>query len=540
MTVEFKSDKKSLSDRELIEALVCLANSEGGALYLGVEDDGTPTGIHKNHTGYHSLPALVANRTTPALAVSVSGMEVAGVTVVRIDVPVSRQIVATTDGVIKRRRIQSDGTPECIPFLPHEFPSRHAFFGQQDVSGQAVAGATLEDLDPVERARIRQFVERFGGDRSLLELDDEALDGALGLTVREGGSRVPTLTGLLLIGREAAIRQFVPTHEIAFQVLDGEEVRLNEFSRAPLLRAFEWIETLFKPLNPEEEFQAGLFRVPVARVEPRAFREAVANAITHRDYTLRGAVHIRMEGKVLSISNPGGLIEGVTLSNLLTTEPRPRNPALADALKRVGLVERTGRGVDLIYRGLLRYGRSQPDYSRSDSHNVVLRLSMAEADRQFLKLVLEEEGRQARALPIDTLITLSLLREHRRISKDEIASLLQRDSHDVGRTLESLVEAGLVQAHGATRSRSYTLSPRVYKVLGEKAEYTRQAGFDRIQQEQMVLSYVKQHGSIRRAEVMELCHLSAPQAYKLLKKLADDQLIEKQGERKGAIYSLKA
>ena len=126
----------------------------------------------------------------------------------------------------------------------------------------------------------------------------------------------------------------MPTHEIAFQILDGEEVRFNEFSRAPLLRAFEWVETLFKPLNTEREFQSGLFRVPVPRLDHRAFREAIANAITHRDYALRGAVHVRLSGDSLTISNPGGFVEGVTLNNLLTTEPRPRNPALADALKR--------------------------------------------------------------------------------------------------------------------------------------------------------------------------------------------------------------
>lgn len=59
--------------------------------------------------------------------------------------------------------------------------------------------------------------------------------------------------------------------------------------------------------------------------------------ITHRDYALRGAVHVRLSGDTLTISNPGGFVEGVTLNNLLTTEPRPRNPALADALKRTNI-----------------------------------------------------------------------------------------------------------------------------------------------------------------------------------------------------------
>ena len=363
LTCEFKSDRKCLPDRELIEAVVCMANGEGGEIYLGVEDDGRVTGLHQDHRFLDGLAALIANRTQPALRVSVEALEVEGLAVARISVPKSGQPVATSEGLLKRRRLQANGQPECVPYLPHEFASRQASFGLLDVSAQAVAGALASDLDPIERARLRQFIERFNGDRALLELDDAQLDAALGLTVRTPAGYLPSLTGLLLIGNEASLRALVPTHEIAFQILEGEEVRFNEFSRAPLLRAFEWVETLFKPLNTEREFQSGLFRVPVPRLDQRAFREAIANAITHRDYALRGAVHVRLSGESLTISNPGGFVEGVTLNNLLVTEPRPRNPALADALKRIGLVERTGRGVDLIYRGLLRYGRHVPDFS---------------------------------------------------------------------------------------------------------------------------------------------------------------------------------
>jgi ATP-dependent DNA helicase RecG len=363
LVCEFKSDRRCLPDRELIEAVVCMANSQGGEIYLGVEDDGTVTGLHRNHHHLEGLAALIANRTQPPVIVTANGFPVAFITV-----PKSASPVATNEGVLKRRRLQANGTPECVPYLPHEFAARQAHFGLLDISSKPVAGASLADLDPVERARLRQFIRRFNGDQALLDLDDAQLDAALGLTFRAESGPLPSLTGLLLLGFEASLRVLVPTHEIAFQILDGEEVRLNEFSHAPLLRAFEWLETLFKPLNTETEFQAGLFRVAVPRLDQRAFREAIANAITHRDYSLRGAVHVRLSGDELVISNPGGFVEGVTLRNLLTTEPRPRNPALADALKRIGLVERTGRGVDLIYRGLLRYGRHHPDFSQSDSH----------------------------------------------------------------------------------------------------------------------------------------------------------------------------
>lgn len=536
LTCEFKSDRKCLPDRELIEAVVCMANGEGGEIYLGVEDDGRVTGLHQDHRFLDGMAALIANRTQPALRVSVEQLEVDGLAVARITVPKCGQPVATSEGLLKRRRLQANGQPECVPYLPHEFSSRQASFGLLDVSAQAVAGALASDLDPIERARLRQFIERFNGDRALLELDDAQLDAALGLTVRTPAGYLPSLTGLLLIGNEASLRALVPTHEIAFQILDGEEVRFNEFSRAPLLRAFEWVETLFKPLNTEREFQSGLFRVPVPRLDQRAFREAIANAITHRDYALRGAVHVRLSGDTLTISNPGGFVEGVTLNNLLVTEPRPRNPALADALKRIGLVERTGRGVDLIYRGLLRYGRHVPDFSQSDSHSVVLSLSLAAADEAFLKVILEEEARGHKELPVDSLIILAALREQRRASSEQLAVFVQKEVGRVLASVEALVEAGLVQAHGVGRGRSYTLSADLYRLLGEKAEYTRQAGFDRLQHEQLVKNYVKQHGRITRQEAIELCRLTPDQAYKLLKQLVGQNILKKHGIKRHAYY----
>lgn len=280
LTVEFKSDRKRLPDQELVEAVVCLANAEGGELWLGVEDDGTPTGLHAEHRVLAGVPGLVAARTAPALAVTVEAVALNGFAVARITVPKASTEVSTSGGVYLRRRIKYDGKPECAPMLPHERASRLGHLGLVDVSAQAVPGARLADFDPLERERLRQAVQKYGGDRVLLELDDEAMDGALAFTARlPDGQRVPTLCGLLVIGRVEALRQHVPTHELAFQVLAEQSVRLNEFRNVPLLHAIEWLETNFRPYNPEEELQVGLFRVPVPKVDMGAFREAVANAL---------------------------------------------------------------------------------------------------------------------------------------------------------------------------------------------------------------------------------------------------------------------
>lgn len=102
-----------------------------------------------------------------------------------------------------------------------------------------------------------------------------------------------SIGALLLFGRLDALHRFVPTHEAAFQVLRGLDVEVNDFFNFPLFRLAEEMFSRFTARNREEEVQFGLFRVPVPTYSGIAFREVLANALTHRDYTRRGAVHVQ-------------------------------------------------------------------------------------------------------------------------------------------------------------------------------------------------------------------------------------------------------
>ncbi|MGQ9677377.1 MAG: RNA-binding domain-containing protein [Chloroflexota bacterium] len=536
LTVEFKSDLKRLPDRDIIATVVALANTEGGIVLVGVEDDGTVTGIHRDHSDPPGLAALIANRTIPPVTVEVELVKTRGHSVLRVRVPKARSIVSTSEGQTVRRRLLADGRPEVVPFFPHEFPQRQSAIGLVDPSAIPLQTLPVSAFNPLERQRIREAIRRYGGDASLLPLTDEELDGALGLVTTIDGVRCPTLAGLLLMGRTNDLRKHVPAYEVAFQVLEGTEVRVNEFFRQPLLQTFEELERLFAARVVEQEIQVGLFRVPVPNYDRRVFREALVNALVHRDFARLGAVHVRFDDDGLTISNPGGFVEGVTLDNLLVTEPRPRNPLLADIVKRIGLAERTGRGIDRIFAGVLRYGRPAPDYGRSNTHSVVLRISSAEPDKGFLELVVREEERSGRALPLDSLIVLSRLRLERRLTTAELSPSIQKSEHEARAMLQQLVEAGLVDAHGIGRGRTYTLSAKVYRTEGKKSDYVRQAGFEALQQEQMVLKYIDTHSRIKRADVMELCRVSPDQASKLLQRLKVSGKIAQRGERKGAYY----
>ena len=160
-------------------------------------------------------------------------------------------------------------------------------------SAEPLLTASLEDLNPVERQRLRTMVRTYKGDPTLLELSDHELDGALGLVVADAqGNHRPTAAGLLLLGHEAVIRRCIPGHECGFQVLQGTDVRINHFWRLPLLALVEQIEQRIDPFLTEQELDVGLFRVPVPNLSKRAFREAFINALAHRDYTQIGRAHV--------------------------------------------------------------------------------------------------------------------------------------------------------------------------------------------------------------------------------------------------------
>jgi len=539
LLVEFKSDRERLSDRELVEALVGLANASGGELFLGVEDDGTPTGLHKAHLNLEGLPAMVANLTRPPLHVQVEAMDIGGMPIARIHLVRSRHLVATSDGRVVRRRIREDGQPENVPVYPEEFLSRKADLGALDYSALPMESASLTDLDPLERSRLRQMIERYRGDQALLPLQDDELDGALGLVQSLEGRRTPTVAGLLLIGKASSLSTLLPSHEVAFQVMEGTDIRVNRIERWPLLRWFEHVEEQFEVRYREEEMASGLFRVPVPNFDHRAFREAFVNALVHRDYTRLGMVRVLWESDGIRISGPGGFPDGVTQANLLTTDPTPRNPKLADALKRIGLAERSGRGVDRIFEGLIRFGRMAPDYGGSTSSSVAVTLFGGQADLDFLRVVLGEEKRRGEPLSLDALIVMSFLRHERRAGVGELALAVQRPEASTHSILERLVEIGLLEAHGSTRDRSFTLSGRIYREMGQSSAYVRQTGVEVIHHEAMVLKLVKTKGSIKRSDVMDLCGLSPGQSKTLLGRLVQQGHLEMLGQKRGAIYRLK-
>jgi len=407
--------------------------------------------------------------------------------------------------------------------------------GAVDRARLPVNSAASEDLDPLESERLRRLVSTApdGADRVLATLSDQELLSALGLTEADGRT---TAGALLLLGREQSLARFLPAHEAAFQVLRGLEVETNEFFRGPLLRLSEELFSRFRARNREEELDFGLLRVPVAAFSWTAFREAIANALIHRDYTRPGTVHVQWNEHQLEIASPGGFPSGIRLDNLLVAPPHPRSPLLADAFRRAGLVERTGRGINRMFAEQLRVGREAPDYGRSSADHVVAVLPGGPADLAMTRWVLEQEQRTGKPIGLSDLQVLAELSRERRAKTTQLAKVMQRGEAESRHLLTRMVERGRVEARGEGRGRSWHLSAAAHRALETPAGYVRVRGFEPLQQEQMILQYVEAHGQITRAQAVELCSITSQQASRLLRRLASEGRPTKHGERRWSTY----
>jgi ATP-dependent DNA helicase RecG len=158
-------------------------------------------------------------------------------------------------------------------------------------------------------------------------------------------------------------------------------------------------------------------------------------------------VYVQWHEDRIEISNPGGFPEGVRLDNLLVTPPRPRNPSLADAFKRAGIVERTARGIDTIFFEQLRNGRPAPSYERSTETDVILVLPGGKANLDFVRLVVEE-NQAGRAFWLDDLLLQNQLWREHRLTISEAAVVIQKPIAEAHAILERLMEGGFVDACG--------------------------------------------------------------------------------------------
>ncbi len=491
--------------RVAVEYAVCFANAEGGVVVFGVADKvrGRTAAIH-GAGGYD--PDVwrrgIFDATRPNLVVEVDELAVPEGTgrllVVRVPKGQSPPY-GTVQGLFKQRVGKN-----CMPMDPHAFARVQLSSGTVDWSGQPAEGVETGDLDRVEIARARNILQRFKPQSELLNVGDVELLVGIG-AVRAG--RV-TRAGLLLFGSQTLLAEVCPQHQVHYAFHTELDVLRNDSYREGLLNILERIEQTFTgPANPEREVSVGLFKMRIPAFSVEVVREALLNAVTHRDYSDPGEVLLRHTACELVITSPGGFLGGITARNILRHEPVARNRTLAEAFEKLGLVERAGMGRRRIFIPTLSLGKRMPEY-QGETDRVILRIFDGTFDERMARLVAKWRG-EGREIDLDALLVLSYLTEHAFVDVVSGAKLLQVARNDARGILDQLSQpqTGILERKGQTRAATYHLSRAVAEDLLGKGGYTRLKGVDPIRYREWVREFVADHGSITPQECRELLGL---------------------------------
>jgi ATP-dependent DNA helicase RecG len=491
---------------------VAFANHRGGDLVFGIEADGRITGC----PGADAVRLIreVFARTRPSIVADVWSYPTPDGVLLVMTVPEGATLHATSEGLRVRRAGRAN-----LPITPDQDAQMLGARGEVDFTDRTLPGIRLSDLEPMQLIYLREILRRKNDQSELLELTDEELLQALGL-VGEGGA--PRVAALILLGSRRVLRERLPQTEVVYIHFDErEEADVQEQLYLPLLHTLSRLQDLIEARNRFTTLRQGLFHFQIKDFDEEVYREALVNALVHRDYSRRdGSVHVAHRSDRLEISNPGGLIGGVSIDNILYHPPRHRNRRLTEVLQQLGLMERAGMGVNRLYRYLLRRGKAPPEYQVT-AESVHLTLQGGNFDETFASFINEEEAR-GRLFGLDMLIVLSSLKRAKVLDRATAAKLTQRPDRAIGETLSRMVEAGYLERVGAGRSSAYRLSSRVYDKLGSKVGYFRDRGLSRRRQRALILEVAEELGGLTRDECQELCGVDAAEATRLLDELVEE------------------
>ena len=178
-----------------------------------------------------------------------------------------------------------------------------------------------------------------------------------------------TYAALVLLGNHPALGRYLANAEVIFEYRSSEAPgpasQREEFRRGFLLY-HDRLWELVNLRNDRQHYQDGLFMLDIPTFNEGAVREAVLNAVSHRDYRHGGSVFVRQYARRIEIVSPGGFPQGVTPQNILDRQ-FPRNRRIADSLVRCGLVERSGQGANRIFEACIREGKALPDFDHTDA-----------------------------------------------------------------------------------------------------------------------------------------------------------------------------
>jgi ATP-dependent DNA helicase RecG len=511
--------------KSLAEEAACMAMSNtGGVLIVGVNDRAAgPGAFVGSYLDLDWLRGRIYALTLPNMALDVLEEHTStGVRLYLINVAPALEEVRV-DGKL-RARFQT-GCVELTGDRAREFlEQRRQYDWSQESSGMRLSDAFVGALAGAQDRYAEARGRRAGSDLELVR--------RMKVTLDDSDNPVLTRAGALLLCEYEPMVERLDVRQLDSETaLSTQRLLLN----APLVLAFDSAWELIDRAFAKSSIIVGATRRSVRAIPEEALREALVNALMHRDYRMPRAPVIALSigdpAAVFKVTSPGGFPPGVTGDRLLATRPQARNPNLAEAMRALGYAEREGYGIPTMFRTLLRDGHPEPAIS-IDGSDVVCRLPGGQVDMDVRRFFdgLYEADRNLRE-DLRAHIAITELLTHTPLRAEDLAVRGQCSHAEALDKLQHLLRLGAVEQL-VNRSQSYRLTATARDALRSRITYRRRTSLD--SQADLVRAYLDANESIGRAEASVLLDIGEVPAGRVLSALYNRRgLIEPVGSPRG-------
>jgi len=471
--IEFKKAESAFEFDELTKYACAIANRGGGYVVLGITDKrprqviGTQAFEQPERTRKGLMDRL-------HLRIDFHLFPYEGKRVLVWDVPPRPVGVPIQDKGIAWWR-EGDSLVE----MPVE--EMRAIFAESghDFSADICEDAEFDDLDDKATVAFRRRWMEKTNRSGLANLSmDQLLRDCEAIT-----SRGITYAALVLFGRREALGRLLGQAEVIFEYRSTEAsgpAQQREEFRQGFFSFFDRLWELINLRNDRQHYQDGLFVMDVPTFDERVVREAVLNAVSHRDYQLGGPVFVRQYPYRLVVDSPGGFPPDITLDNILDRQS-PRNRRIADILARCGLVERSGQGMNLMFELSVKQAKALPDFKGTDRMHVRVSLDGMVQDPKLLTMMERIGLETLQSFSTGDFLVLNHIRREQ-VIPDDFRDRVPR-----------LLDLGVIER--VARGK-FILGRRYYDAVGKKGVYTRKKGLDRGTNKELLFKHVLENAKL--------------------------------------------
>lgn len=518
--LEFKEARTKFDQsKKLPDYCAALANEGGGKLLLGVDDDGNIVGSKAFERSYNKL----SNRLSNDLGIHIDVEE--------IDHPKGRVVVFHVPPRPPARRVKSTGgfqypirRGDSLVEMDDETTKQILNEVDPDFSAAVVEGLTVQDLDEEALQEFRALWSKKSERADYLQIDFEEMLDNLDLKTEKG----ITYAALILLGKDKALTEYLPDAEIIFewrQVAEKTAYDARRTWRKAFVLIFDEIWDFLNERNLRFPFQEGFFQRDIWAFVEKPIREAVLNAVAHRDYRTNGrSIFITASPVGITIDSPGQFPMGVTPENILDKHEW-RNRRLAEALHRIGLVERSGQGMNDIFEDTIRSGKGMPVIKEVDRTSVALWIPAQVNDPEFVAYLEKITSQKQFLLSLKEIMALEEIRTK---------GVVDNVDHK-----EKFLQNGLIEAIGRGRGTKYTLAHQYYVHAGKTGKHTKLVGLSREKNKELILGHIQKNKKGSMEEFSDaLPELSKKDINNLLQELRRDGKIVFQGRGRAGYWTV--